>query len=70
VAYYRDKQKYDAEAALDYARDEGLKQGLEMAEAKYQPVIEEKDQALMEKDRENQDLRRILREAGIEPPEN
>jgi flagellar biosynthesis/type III secretory pathway protein FliH len=41
--------------------EEGTENGLKLAEAKYQPVIAEKD-------RENQELRRILREAGIEPP--
>jgi predicted transposase/invertase (TIGR01784 family) len=100
VAYYRDKQKYDAEAALDYARDEGLAQGLAqgreqgltqgreqgltqgreqgltqgreqgLTEGREQGLIEgraESQQALAEKDRENQELRRLLREAGIDP---
>jgi hypothetical protein len=57
---------------LDEAKEVWFEEGWELAEAKYQPVIAAKDQALTEKDRENQaikreieDLRRKLREAGI-----
>jgi predicted transposase/invertase (TIGR01784 family) len=53
VAYYRDKRKYDAQAALDYARDEGLEQGRA-----------ESQQALMKKDREILELRQKLQEMG------
>jgi hypothetical protein len=45
------------------ARAEGREEAWEMAEAKYQPVIAEKD-------RENEWLRRKLREAGIDPRQN
>jgi hypothetical protein len=50
---------------LDEAKEAWLEEGWEMAEAKYQPVITEKDQALMEKDREIEELWRKLLEAGI-----
>jgi hypothetical protein len=47
--------------------DEGWEEAWEKAEAKYQPVIAENQAVIAEKDRENQKLRRLLREAGIEP---
>jgi predicted transposase/invertase (TIGR01784 family) len=61
---------------------EGYREGLEAAEAKYRPVIDEKDREIDAKDRENQaikreideknqeieKLRRRLREAGINDP--
>jgi hypothetical protein len=43
---------------------------MEMAEAKYQPVIAEKDRSIEERDREIEDLRRKLRMAGIDPRQN
>jgi ribonuclease HI len=43
------------------------KSGWQKAEAQYQPVLAAKDRAIGEKDRENQELRRRLREAGIDP---
>jgi predicted transposase/invertase (TIGR01784 family) len=52
---------------------EGYRQGQEAAEAKYQPIVEEKDREnqaikreIEKKDRENEELRRRLREAGID----
>jgi hypothetical protein len=47
-------------------RDEGREEGFELAAARYQPVIEENRVIIEEKDRENQELRRKLREAGID----
>jgi hypothetical protein len=49
LADYWEKQRRDAEAAMDYARDEGREQG--RAESR---------QALAEKDREIAELRRKL----------
>jgi hypothetical protein len=48
---------------LDEAKEVWQEEAREMAEAKYQPVIEE-NQAIR---RENEDLRRKLQEAGIDP---
>jgi hypothetical protein len=44
--------------------EEGTENGLKLAEAKYQPVIAEKDQALTAKDREILELRQKLQEMG------
>jgi transcriptional regulator of met regulon len=55
---------------LDEAKEVWFEEGWELAEAKYQPVIAEKDLMLTAKDQENQKLKRILREAGIEPPQD
>jgi hypothetical protein len=59
---------------LDEAKEVWFEEGWEKAEAKYQPVIRENQAIIAEnqaviaaKDRENQELRRMLREAGIEP---
>jgi predicted transposase/invertase (TIGR01784 family) len=57
--YGRDKRKADYASAMDAERDIGRAEGLEEAEAKYQPIVEEKD-------RQNEELRRKLREAGID----
>jgi predicted transposase/invertase (TIGR01784 family) len=64
----REKDRRDAWAALEYAKDE--------VRAELGKVIEEKDQMIGEKDRENQaikreveELRRKLREAGIDAPD-
>jgi hypothetical protein len=51
---------------LEEAQEAWFEEGWEMAEAKYQPVIEEKNQALTKKDREIAELQRKLRGAGIE----
>jgi predicted transposase/invertase (TIGR01784 family) len=61
-AFDRWKWQMD-QAAL---RRDSYAEGEKEAEAKYLPVIEEKDQAIREKDRELEELRRRLREAGIE----
>jgi predicted transposase/invertase (TIGR01784 family) len=65
----REKERRDAWAALEYAKDEGRDE----VRSEMGKVIEEKDQVIGEKDqenqairRENEDLRRKLREAGIE----
>jgi hypothetical protein len=57
----------------DEAKEAWREEVWEEAEAKYQPVIAEQARALTEKDlalteqaRENEELRRKLREAGIE----
>jgi hypothetical protein len=50
---------------LDEAKEAWREEVWELAEAKYQPVIAAKDHALMEKERENEELRRKLWEAGI-----
>jgi flagellar biosynthesis/type III secretory pathway protein FliH len=55
----REKERRDTWAALEYAKDEGREEGLAKGEAKYQPVVEAKD-------REIEELRRKLREAGID----
>jgi hypothetical protein len=62
IADYREKQRRDARAALDYARDEGLAEGLE----KSQQALAEKEQVIAEQGREIEELRRRLREAGID----
>jgi hypothetical protein len=53
-------EEWNWEEAKEVWLEEGMETGLKMAEAKYQPVIEEKDRAI-------EDLRRKLREAGIDP---
>jgi flagellar biosynthesis/type III secretory pathway protein FliH len=69
--------EWNLEEAKEVWREEGLEEGWEKGrketEAKYQPVIVEKNRALAEKDRENQaikreieELRRKLRGAGID----
>jgi hypothetical protein len=67
LADYWEKQRRDAQAALDYAREEGFKKGLEesrraLAEQKRDRAIAEKDQALAEKDREIAELQRKLQD--------
>jgi predicted transposase/invertase (TIGR01784 family) len=58
----REKERRDAWAALEYAKDEGRDE----VRSELGKVIEEKDQVIEEKERENQELRRKLREAGID----
>jgi hypothetical protein len=69
-------EEWNWEEAKEVWLEEGMETGLKMAEAKYQPVIAEKDRRIEEKDRENRviiaekdreiwELRRKLREAGI-----
>jgi predicted transposase/invertase (TIGR01784 family) len=59
--YALDKRRNDYASAMDGARDEGLAEGeakgRKETEAKYQPIVEAKD-------REIEELRRKLREAG------
>jgi hypothetical protein len=52
-------EEWKLDEAKEVWREEGREEGFEMAEARYQPIIEEKD-------RENEWLRRKLREAGID----
>jgi hypothetical protein len=54
----REKERRDTWAALEYAKDE--------VRAELGKVIEEKDQVIEAKDRENEELRGKLREAGID----
>jgi hypothetical protein len=58
-AEYREKQRRDEWAALEYAKDE--------VRAELGQIITKKDQALTEKDRVIWELRRKLWEAGIDP---
>jgi hypothetical protein len=65
----REKERRDTWAALEYAKDEGR----EEARSELGKVIEEKDQVIGEKNRENEaikqeneELKRKLREAGME----
>jgi hypothetical protein len=67
-------EEWNWEEAKEVWLEESMETGLKMVEAKYQPVIEEnraiiaeKDQRIEEKDRENEWLRRKLRETGIDP---
>jgi hypothetical protein len=60
--------EWDWDEALEVRAEEAM----EKTEAKYQPILAEKDRALETKDRENkalalenEELRRKLREAGI-----
>jgi predicted transposase/invertase (TIGR01784 family) len=62
------KWRMDQAAREKYSRAEGLEEGRKEAEAKYRPILEAKDRALEAKDRENEELRRKLREAGIAVP--
>jgi hypothetical protein len=52
---------------LDEAKEVWLEEGWEKAEAKYQPIIAEKDQRIEETQMIIEDLKRKLREAGIDP---
>jgi hypothetical protein len=52
---------------LDEAKEAWREEGMELAEAKYQPVLAEKDRENQAIRREIEDLRRKLREAGIDP---
>jgi hypothetical protein len=58
--------EWDWDEAKEVWQEEAMEKGVEKTEAKYQPILAEKDRALAEKDRENQELRRKLREAGID----
>jgi hypothetical protein len=51
--------EWDLDEFLEVRAEEAMEAAMEKAEAKYQPL-------LVEKERENQELRRKLREAGIE----
>jgi predicted transposase/invertase (TIGR01784 family) len=59
---FREKASMDYVSGMEAARLEGQK----AADAKYQPIIEAKDHALEAQARENEELRRKLREAGID----
>jgi predicted transposase/invertase (TIGR01784 family) len=61
----REKERRDAWAALEYAKDEVREELGKVIEEKDQ-LITEKTQLITEKNRENEELRRKLREAGIE----
>jgi hypothetical protein len=70
---FREKASMDYTSGMNAARREGLAEGQKEAEAKYQPMLEEKDRAIEEQTRaieeqarENEELRRKLREAGID----
>jgi hypothetical protein len=52
---------------LDEAKEAWREEGMEMAEAKYRPALAEKDRENQAIRREIEDLRRKLREAGIDP---
>jgi predicted transposase/invertase (TIGR01784 family) len=60
----REKDRRDAWAALEYAKDEGRDEGREEGR---EEVRAELGKVIEEKDRENQELRRKLQEAGIDP---
>jgi flagellar biosynthesis/type III secretory pathway protein FliH len=62
------KYELDTQSRLANAERRGKKEGLQAAEEKYRPLIEEKDQKIEEKDREIEELRRRLREAGMVHP--
>jgi predicted transposase/invertase (TIGR01784 family) len=65
LADYWEKQRRDAQAALDYVWDEGLEKGREegrQALAEKDRKIMEKEQELTEKDREIAELRRRLQD--------
>jgi flagellar biosynthesis/type III secretory pathway protein FliH len=67
--YARDKRRNDYASAMDGARDEGLAEGLAEGEAKGRQKAEERYQLIVEaKDREIEELRRKLREAGVDAP--
>jgi hypothetical protein len=51
---------------LDEAKGVWFEEGWEKAEAKYRPLIAENQAVIAE----NQELKRMLREAGIEPPQD
>jgi hypothetical protein len=52
-------EEWNLDEAKEVWREEGREEGFEMAEARYQPVIEDRDRVIGE-------LRRKLREAGID----
>jgi hypothetical protein len=63
-------EEWNWDEAKEVWLEEGVETGLKMAEAKYQPVIEENRAIIEAKDRENEWLRRKLREAGIDPQQS
>jgi hypothetical protein len=65
-AEYREKQRRDEWAALEYVKDE-VRAELGQIITEQTQVITEKDRALTEKDRAIWELERKLREAGIDP---
>jgi hypothetical protein len=58
--------EWNLEEAKEVWQEEAMEETWKLAEAKYQPVLVEKDRALTEKDREIAELRRKLRGAGID----
>jgi hypothetical protein len=60
-------EEWNWDEAKEVWREEVSEEVWELAAAKYEPALAEKDQALMEQARENEALRRKLREAGIDP---
>jgi hypothetical protein len=72
-AEYREKQRRDEWAALEYVKDEVRAELGQIITEQTQALTEkdqaltEKDQALTEKDRAIWELERKLREAGIDP---
>jgi predicted transposase/invertase (TIGR01784 family) len=64
-AEYREKDRRDAWAALEYAKDEGRAESQQALAEKDRALIG-KDQALAEKDQEIEALRQKLREVGID----
>jgi predicted RNase H-like nuclease (RuvC/YqgF family) len=74
-------EEWNWDEAKEVWLEEGVEAGLKMAEAKYQPVIEETRAVIEEKDRENRAIKREieekdrenewlrwkLQEAGIDP---
>jgi hypothetical protein len=57
--YARDKRAMDYASVMAAERREGHVEGTKETEAKYQPIVEAKDQEIEE-------LRRKLREAGLD----
>jgi predicted transposase/invertase (TIGR01784 family) len=68
--YARDKRRNDYASAMDGARDAGLAEGetkgRQETEAKYQSIVAERDRENQAIKRELEELRRKLREAGID----
>jgi hypothetical protein len=64
LAHDRWKWEMDQAALRRQSYREGVEEGTRAAEAAYQPVLEEKDRENQAIKRENEELRRKLREAG------
>jgi hypothetical protein len=56
--------EWNLEDAQEAWLEEGMEKAWELAEAKYQPIVAEKEQAIVEKDHIIEELRRKLRETG------